>query len=124
MAQDKGPRAHPAPAARNPERIQERPYESDWATFPDEETDQQLHPGGGPQGTVGTSGVSTPLVTIAVGFGLLFLTFFLANPVPLVLGLLLILVGGVWSGLTERRAGAFRGVGTLKEKHQPKPQGD
>lgn len=116
----RAPRPDPAPAARNPERIQERSYESDWAGLPAEETDQQYDPGAGPEGSVSGSGHSVPLITIAVGFGVLFLTFVLGNPVPLAVGLLLILVGGVWSGLTERRAGAFRGTGTLSEKHQAK----
>jgi hypothetical protein len=114
------PRPDPAPAARNPERIQERAYESDWAGLPADETDGQLDPGAGPVGSVGASGRSVPLTTIAVGFGLLFLTFLLDNPVPLMVGLLLIVVGGVWSGLTERRAGTMHGVGTLDARLQRK----
>lgn len=112
------PRTDPAPAARNPERIKERPYESDWASLPDAETDQQLEPGAGPEGSVTTAGRSVPLTTMAVGFGVLFITFLVGHWMPLVLGLVLILVGGVWSGLTERRAGTMHGVGTLSAKQQ------
>lgn len=112
------PRTDPAPAARNPERIQERAYESDWKSFPDEETDHQLEPGAGPEGSVTTAGRSVPLTTVAVGFVVLFLTFLVGHWMPLVLGLVLIVVGGVWSGLTERHAGSMHGVGTLSAKQQ------
>lgn len=118
MSEPTPERRDPAPATRNPERIQERPYESDWAALPAEETDERREPGAGPEGSVGAAGRSVPLTTIAVGFGLVFLTFFLDSPVPLVLGLLLIVVGGVWSGLTERRAGTGHGVGTLDARQQ------
>lgn len=122
MAEDKSetPRQDPAPATENPDRIQERDYESDWASLPAEETDGQLEPGAGPKGSVGSSGRSVPLTTIAVGFGLLFVTFLLDSWVPLALGLVLIVVGGIWSGLTERYAGTMHGVGTLNEKQQRK----
>ncbi len=113
-------RPDPAPITSSPDRIKERPYESDWAGLPPEETDGQLSPGSGPEGNVGASGRSVPLTTIAVGFGVLFLTFFLAHWAPLVLGLVLIVVGAVWSGLTERRAGTFHGVGTLTARQQRK----
>lgn len=114
------PRRDPAPATENPDRIQDRAYESNWAAQPAEETDGQLDPGAGPEGGVGTSGRSVPLTTIAIGFGLLFFTFLLDSWVPLALGLLLIVVGGIWSGLTERYVGTMHGVGTISEKQQRK----
>ena len=112
----------PAPAARNDERIQARAYESDWAQLPAEETDQQLEPGAGPEGSVSTSGTSIPMVLLFVAFGVLFLTFFLPYLPVLIAGIVLLLVAIVSFGILTPYVGTFHGVGTLKPKHQPKPK--
>lgn len=106
----------PSALTDSPARLQDRPYESYWARFPEAEVDGTTGPGTGPRGSVGTAGLHPPAITIGVGFLLIFLTFFVANPIPLVAGALLVLGGALWTGFGFRHPGHFKGVGTSKVK--------
>lgn len=106
----------PSALTESPARIQDRSYDSYWAAFPLEEVDGTTGPGAGPHGSIGTGGLHPPAITIGIGFLLIFLTFFVANPIPLALGALLVLVGALWTGFGYRHPGHFKGVGTSKVK--------
>ena len=112
----------PGPAARSDERIKSRPYDSDWAFLPAEESDRQLEPGAGPVGSVSTSGTSIPMVLLFIAFGVLFLAFFLPYLPVLLAGVVLVIAAIVSFGIMTPYKGTFHGVGTLKPKHRPKPE--
>lgn len=92
------------------ERIGGRPYESDFARFPDAETLPHTGVGGGPKGPV-AEGLNVPLVVMALGAVLTFGVFFVTTWVLLVLGLLVILVGAAMSIVTHHRPGRRGGLG-------------
>ncbi|MBA2529151.1 MAG: hypothetical protein H0V19_04190 [Euzebyales bacterium] len=97
----------PGPAAENNERILARSAEG-FATFPAEEVDPVTEPGQGPLGGI-DAGPRKPVILIVAGVAVLFATFVLANPIPLVLGLALIVAGAAWSGLSGMGRGSGLG---------------
>lgn len=100
----------PPDVTESGERIAGRPYESDFARLPAEETLPHEGVGSGPSGTV-AAGFNVPLAVMAVGALLLFGVFFVATPILLVVGLLLVLVGFVMSQVKHRRPGRGGGIG-------------
>jgi len=70
-----------------------------------------LEPGAGPSGGL-DFGLSKPLLVVAVGFVLVFATFVIRSPVTLILGMLLIAVGMVWSKVSHGR-GSGSGLGPV-----------
>ncbi len=100
----------PGPAADNNERIAARPSD-DFARLPREEVTPIPEPGAGPGGGL-DSGLSKPLLTVALGYALAFATFVIRSPVPLVLGLLLVVGGMVWSKRSQGR-GSGSGLGPV-----------
>lgn len=102
----------PGPATANPERIQSRPYESNWARLPEEEIQRIAEPGGGPYGGL-DDGVQWPVVLVVVAVAVLFLTFFVRHWITLALGLVLLVVAGVWRALTSEAVGSGHGVGPI-----------
>jgi hypothetical protein len=92
----------PESAQGNVQRIQSRPYE-DFATFPADEVHSERRPGAGPRGAI-DDGPRPPVVVMAVGALLVFLALILGTPWPIAAGVLLVIVGGVWSGLTRSRS--------------------
>lgn len=109
----------PPPVTESGDRVQSRPYESDWAKLPREEVHGATGPGGGPAGTVDSGPTNIPLVVIAVGGFVAFSTFLFASPVPLVLGLLMVVGGAIWAGVRHERPGHLGGVGSVDvdERH-------
>ena len=79
-------------------RIGDRPADSDFARFPPEEVDEKSEPGAGPHGAAGTA-LNVPMIVIAIGLVLAFLTFVVGSGWPLVLGLVLVVGGAIWAGL-------------------------
>lgn len=106
-------RARPGVARDNNERIQERGYESDFARLPEEEIDPISRPGGGPHGSVDTGPRNLPLMVIALGAVIAFGTFGLDSIVPLVVGVLVVVIGGIWAGVRSQTEASGRGVGTV-----------
>lgn len=102
----------PGPADKNNERLASRPYESDFARFPEEEVAHYDKPGAGPHGGLDDGPVLPKIVT---GLGLLVtLATFLLGPVALVLGLVLVLAGAAWTALSEPKVGMGQGTGTVQ----------
>ncbi len=102
----------PGPVQANPERIQSRPY-PEFATFPPEELLGDDVRAGRDAAVAGRT--TWPPVLIVVGFLLTFTTFVFNNPIPLIVGLLVILVGSVWSAAAHRSA---HGVGPVTIREQ------
>lgn len=101
----------PGPVEENPQRLQSRPYESDWARLPAEEVHENVLPAGGPQGTMDSGPKNLPLMVIAVGLVVAFATFFVGNGWPLGIGLALIAVGAIWAGVRSPSIGMMHGTG-------------
>jgi hypothetical protein len=100
-----------SPPSAQHDRIEDRPYESDFAKLPADETHAH-EPGGGPAGS-GTAGTpNTPLILVGVGFAVIFVAFGVDHWAPVALGVLLILVGGIWGGVRSRQP-RVSGVGTV-----------
>ena len=114
----------PEPAAHNPQRLQLRPYDSDWAWLPAHEVNRRTEPGTGPHGTVGTSGTNPAMVLLFLAFAVLIATFFAPYLPVLLAGLGLLVVSILVFALRERYVGTMHGVGTLKPKHRPEPPDD
>lgn len=108
----------PYPVEQGGERISERSYDSDFARLPADETIGH-EPGGGPHGTVTSGRTNLPLVVMAVGFALLFVTFGVQHWWPLAAGLLLLLVGAMWAGARNRPLRLSKGTGPVEM-----PRGD
>jgi len=106
----------PGTARDNNERIQERGYESEFARLPEEEVDPIPHPGGGPHGSLDRGERNLPLVVIAVGGLVAFAAFGLDSAIPLIIGLVLVVVGGVWAGLRSQTHASGKGIGTSTVK--------
>lgn len=102
----------PGTARDNNERIQERGYESAFARLPEEEIDPIPHPGGGPHGSLDRGDRNLPLVVIAVGGLVAFTAFGLDSAIPLIIGLLLVVAGGVWAGMRSQTHASGKGIGT------------
>ncbi len=103
----------PGPVEENPERLKSRPYDSAFAKLPTEEVHEHVEPGGGPRGTVDSGPKNLPLMVIAVGGFVAFLTFFVGNGWPLGIGLGLVVVGSLWAGLRSHRVGSMHGLGPV-----------
>ena len=115
----------PGPSTANPQRLQSRDYDSDWARIPATETDGEEAPGGGPRGSIANSGQRLGMRLLFAGFAVLILTFFMPEAVALftLLGGLALLVAAIAVFATaERFHGNMHGVGTLKPKHVRKVQ--
>lgn len=114
---EREPMRLPGPSTRNPERLQARDYDSDWAVMPAGETDGRTDPGAGPRGSIGTSGQRLSMWVLFAAFALAFLVFFL--PETLALGALLgagalFVVAIALFATKDRTVGNLRGVGTQK----------
>lgn len=103
----------PYPVEQRGERISERSYESDFARLPGDETIDH-EPGGGPHGTVSSGRTNLPLVTMAIGFALLFGTFAVQHWWPLAAGLLLLVAGGAWAAARNRPLRLSKGTGPVE----------
>ena len=89
------------PGRDNAARLQSRAYESNFAALPAAELEgTSQRPG--PVGT-GIDEISVPLVVIAVGFVTMLLGLFFSSFLILGAGLVVLLAGAVWRGLTSRR---------------------
>lgn len=102
----------PGPARDNNDRIAERGYESDFARLPAQEVDLIERPGGGPHGSLDTGPANLPLAVIAVGGVIAFAALGFKHVAPLAIGLLLVLVGGIWAGLRHQTLASGAGSGT------------
>lgn len=102
----------PGPARENNERLRSRPYESDFARFPEEEIDKIDRPGGGPHGSLSSGERNLPLVVIAIGALIAFTAFGADSAVPLVIGLVVVIAGAIWAGLRGRTVASGEGLGT------------
>lgn len=102
----------PGPAQDNNERIQERDYESDFAQLPPEEVDPISGPGEGPHGSLDSGPTNLPLIVIAVGALIAFSAFGLDSIVPLVIGLVVVVAGAIWSGLRGQTIASGEGLGS------------
>jgi hypothetical protein len=105
--------AHKVPpdVTDSPERIKERPYESDFARLPASETHPRTVPGAGPQGPVAAGPINMPLVVMSIGALVAFSVFFINTWLLLVLGLLIIAVGAGMSIVIHHRPGRRSGLG-------------
>lgn len=110
----KAPRTRPPPPTEHHERILSRPADSAFARFPEHEVDHIPVPGAGPHGSV-ASGLNLPVVVIAAGIVIAFLTFVVQNGWPLAIGLLLIVGGAIWSGLRTPSPGHMQGPGVVED---------
>lgn len=106
------PRQLPGSARQNNERIQDRPYQSPFARFPQDEVDPIDTPGGGPRGGISEGETNTPLVVIVIGIVVAFTAFGFQSPWPLLTGVALIVVGTVWSRVRYHTGG--KGTGTVR----------
>lgn len=102
----------PASADENADRVQDRPYESDFSRLPASETHERTGPGGGPHGTVDSGGTNLPLVVMAIGALVTFAVFLLASPWVLGIGLALIVAGAIWAGVRVTYPGSRQGSGS------------
>lgn len=105
-------RTVPGSARDNNERIQERGYEADFARLPHEEVDPISRPGAGPHGGLDQGGRNLPMAVIVVGVVVAFTAFGLNSPIPLGIGLLLLVVGAIWAGLRRQTHASGQGSGT------------
>lgn len=107
-------RALPGVARDNNDRVQERGYESDFARLPEEEVDPIDRPGGGPHGGLDDPGArNLPLIVMAVGALVAFSAFGLDSAIPLALGLVIVVAGGIWAGVRGRTIASGHGTGTV-----------
>ena len=100
-------------------RVRDRGAETAFARLPESEVHARTGPGGGPQGPVAAGPVNIPVILITTGYLVAFLTFLVATPILLVLGLGMIFVGGVMSVVTNRRPGRMSGLGTSEVADAP-----
>lgn len=111
MAQQLPPRAD-----QNAERVQSRPYETDFAFFPEEETHATDVPGSGPDGPYEPRATNWPLALMLLGFAAVLLGLFATTAVALLPGLALMVIGGIWGALRSRagESGAGQGTGPVR----------
>lgn len=102
----------PSTARHNNDRIQERGYESDFARLPEEEVDRIPQAGAGPHGSLDRGDRNLPLMVIGLGGIVAFTAFGFDSAIPLVLGLLLVIVGGIWAGVRGQTHASGQGIGT------------
>lgn len=122
---DREDRRLPGHPTENPQRLQSRDYDSDWARIPSWETDGEEAPGAGPRGSIANSGQRLGMRLLFAGFALLIVTFFMPEAVALFTllgGLGLLVVAIAVFATAERFHGNMHGVGTLKPKHVRKVQ--
>lgn len=111
-----GERQVPPPIDEAHERISGRPYDSDFARLPEEETVRDLEPGAGPRGTVGGRNVAA--VVLAAGFGLVFATLLVQHWLALVAGFAVIVAGVLLALWGNRPLRLNRGVGPVRVRGQ------
>lgn len=104
-----GERTVPGPPEDNNERITSRPHD-DFARLPEEEVDEIPAPGAGPRGSL-DDGPSLPILVMGVGALVAFSTFLFGNGWPLAIGLVILVAGALWAGLSGPRHGAGQGSG-------------
>jgi hypothetical protein len=105
---DDGPTL-PGRAEDNNERILARPHD-DFARFPAEEVDEVAAPGAGPRGTL-DDGPALPILVMGVGVLIAFSTFLFSNGWPLAIGLVVLIAGAVWAGVSDPLAGSRGSTG-------------
>ena len=107
-------RTVPGAAEDNNDRIQERGYESEFARLPEEEVDPINRPGAGPHGGLDDRGArNLPMIVMAVGALVAFSAFGLDSAVPLALGLVIVVAGGIWAGVRGQTIASGHGSGTV-----------
>jgi hypothetical protein len=100
----------PPDPKEEPRRIEDRDPNSAFARFPEHEVDPISQPGGGPRGGVG-SGVNPPVILIVAGIVVALLTLVVNSPWLLLLGLVMVVCGGVWSRVRKPPVGHMEGLG-------------
>lgn len=114
----------PPPIGESGSRLRSRPYESDFSRLPRDETMPNRGLGAGPRGTIDDGPRNWPLVVVTVGFAVIFLAFGLDSPWPVAVGLGMIVVGAVWSGIRNAVSSGFRGTGTVRMEVRDERDGD
>jgi hypothetical protein len=104
-------RTVPGQPADSNERILSRPHD-DFARFPPEEVDEVATPEAGPRGTL-DDGPALPILVMGVGALIAFSTFLFSNGWPLAIGLVVLVAGAVWAGMSDPHAGSRGGTGPV-----------
>jgi hypothetical protein len=104
------------------DRIQGRDYESNFARFPDHETQPVVEPGAGPYGTAATT--NAPVVVMAIGALIAASVFVFNSPWVLGFGLAIFLGAAIWAGVANRGRGSAAGSGpsTIDSDETDRPQ--
>ena len=106
----------PPAATDNPDRIKRRPYESAFATFPDEEVTDRKGPGSGPKGMVNNGRPRLNVVIAIAGWASLGIAFATSLWPFAALGLVL-LVAGIVIALFRQKPQV--GLGTVMIDTKP-----